>query len=509
MPLLISWGLKKLINNLSDNDSSTQQNHYFMRCYMSFMDDFRHTKIICTIGPASSSSECITDLILAGMDVARLNFSHGDHQTHKEILQRIRAACKKQNKEIGILQDLGGPKIRLGKLASNEMLLKTDDIIILGTSESEDPSIIPIHYPYLLEDVSVGDRILLADGRVELIVNAKDKVHLTARVIVGGAIQSHKGLNLPSSSLRVASFTEKDKKDLEMGLMEGVDFVAISFVRHEKDVVPVKEIIERQKHRPMIIAKIETPQAVERLDAILSEVDGLMVARGDLGVEMPLEEVPLIQKRIIQAARNVGKPVITATQMLRSMMDNPRPSRAEATDVANAILDGTDALMLSDETAMGEYPVESVRILHRIARATEPHLREFSSIDEPVRTSSGSTESAIGRAASSMAAELDSPAIIAATSSGSTARLVARYRPACPVLALTPNPLTQRQLTISWGIISALVQPFRDADEIFTSARLWALENITVRKDDRLIVTAGVPVGKAGTTNLLKVLKID
>jgi pyruvate kinase len=476
---------------------------------MSFMDDFRHTKIICTIGPASSSPECIRELILAGMDVARLNFSHGDHQTHLEILKRIRAASKKQNKEIGILQDLGGPKIRLGKLVSDEIQLHADDIIILGTSESEDPSVIPVRYPYLIEEVSIGDRILLADGSVELRVETKNKTHLTARVIVGGAIQSHKGVNLPSSSLRVASFTEKDENDLEMGLREGVDFVAVSFVRHENDLGPVKEKIAQQKHKPMIIAKIETPQAVERLDAILSIVDGLMVARGDLGVEMPLEAVPIIQKRIIQAARNAGKPVITATQMLRSMMDNPRPSRAEAADVANAILDGTDALMLSDETAMGEYPVESVRILHRISRATEPHLREFSPIDEPVKTSSGSTESAIGRAACSMAAELNSPAIIAATSSGSTARLVARYRPACPVLALTPNPLTQRQLTISWGIISALVQPFRDADEVFTSARLWAMENIAVRKDDRLIVTAGIPVGEAGTTNLLKVLKIN
>jgi len=476
---------------------------------MSFRDKFRHTKIICTIGPASSSPDLIRELIIAGMDVARLNFSHGDHETHRKILQTIRNISKEQNKEIGILQDLAGPKIRLGKLSVKEKTLLVDDIIILGTVEGEDPLIIPVNYPYLMEDVSIGDRILLADGIVELMVEAKDNAHLSARVIVGGTIQPHKGVNLPSSSLRVPSFTEKDRRDLEVGLAEGVDFVALSFVRHEDDLKPVKEIIARHKHRPMVIAKIEKPQAVERLDAILAEVDGLMVARGDLGVEMPLEEVPMIQKRLIYAARKAGKPVITATQMLRSMMENPRPTRAEAADVANAILDGTDALMLSDETAMGEYPVESVRVLDRIARATEGHLREFTATNDPVKTFSGSTESAIGRAACNIAEELNSPAIVAATSSGSTARLVSRYRPSCPVLALTPDPAIERQLTISWGVIPVLVALFKETDEIFELARLWVLEHNIARKDDRLIVTAGVPIGEPGTTNLLKVLKID
>jgi pyruvate kinase len=476
---------------------------------MFLRDDFRHTKIICTIGPSSSSPDRIRDIIRAGMDVARLNFSHGDHKTHREIIQTIRDISKKENKEIGILQDLGGPKIRLGILASNEKTLHVDEVIRLGTVETGDESIIPVDYHHLLEDVSVGDRILLADGSVELKVETKDSAYLSARVIVGGAIQSHKGVNLPSSSLRITSFTEKDKRDLEMGLEEGVDFVALSFVRHEDDLLPVKEITSRMKHGPMIIAKIETPQAVERLEAIVKSVDGLMVARGDLGVEMPLEQVPLIQKHLIYASRRAGKPVITATQMLGSMMNNPRPTRAETADVANAVLDGTDALMLSDETAMGQYPVESAKMLDRIAKAIEPHLREFSAIDEPLKALAGSTESTIGKAACYMADELDSPAIIAATSSGRTARLVAQFRPSCPIIALTPDPSTQRQLSISWGIKPVLVKPFSDADEIVTSARLWALDHKVACKNYKLIVTAGVPVGEPGSTNLIRVLKIE
>jgi pyruvate kinase len=476
---------------------------------MSPRDDFRRTKIICTIGPATSSPARIRELIIAGMDVARLNFSHGDHDTHREILKNIREIAKEQKKVIGILQDLGGPKIRLGRIASGERVLSAGETVILGTNEGEGPSIIPVNYPYLLEDVSVGDSILLADGTVELKVESIDRLHLIARVINGGPIQSHKGINLPLSSLRVPSFTEKDRDDLAMGIDEGVDFVALSFVRHEDDLKPVKEIVARRKHRPMIIAKIEKPQAVERLDAILAEVDGVMVARGDLGVEMPLEEVPIIQKRVIYAARKAGKPVITATQMLRSMMDNPRPTRAEAADIANAVLDGADALMLSDETAMGRFPVEAVAVLNRISRATEAHLKEFSGPDNPASALHGSTESSIGRAACSIADEIDAKAIIAATSSGSTARLVARYRPSCPVLALTPDPLTERQLTISWGISPVLVSSFKNVDEIFALAKSWAIENNIAGKGDRLVVTAGVPVGEPGTTNLLKVLQVD
>lgn len=469
---------------------------------------FRKTKIICTIGPAVDSPEQIRQLIQAGMDVARLNFSHGNHDSHRRSIQIIRSLSKELGKAVGILQDLCGPKIRVGHLPVPEKVLKTDEIILLSPHDSSDPNILPINYPFLLDDVAVGDRILLADGSVELRVDEKNEAQLTAKVIVGGVIQSNKGVNLPSSSLRIPAFTEKDRADLQVGLEQGVDFVALSFVQHENDLEPVREILAQQAHRPLLIAKIEKPQAVERLDAILSKVDGMMVARGDLGVEMPLEEVPMIQKQIIRAAGKAGKPVITATQMLRSMMENPRPTRAEATDVANAILDGTDVLMLSDETAMGRYPIEAVRILDRIARATEPNIDWSHFMEDPISESLPPTEAAISRSACWLAHDLSSAAIVAFTSSGSTARLVSRLRPSHPIIALTPHDSTQRQLGLSWGVIPVKVVAAQDTDEMFSMAGTWVLKNEIVQKGDNIILTAGVPVYMRGSTNLLKVITI-
>ncbi len=474
---------------------------------MFIQPEFRRTKIVCTIGPATSGPGQIRALILAGMDVVRLNFSHGDHDSHRQAIRRIRQVSGELGKEVGILQDLGGPKIRLGKLPVRERELEVGETINLGPDE-KDPETIPVNYPYIVEDVSLGERILLADGTVELKVESRSDKYLTARVIVGGVIHSHKGVNLPSSSLRVPAFTEKDRGDLSLGLEEGVDFVALSFVRNEKDLEPIERILKESNKKPLLIAKIEKPQALERLDGILEQVDGVMVARGDLGVEMPLEEVPMAQKRIIGAARRAGKPVITATQMLRSMMESPRPTRAEATDVANAVIDGSDALMLSEETAIGKYPVEAVRVLDRIARATEPHLKERPFADKSMSEPLPGTESAIGRSACFIAEDLKAAAIVAATHSGSTARLVAKFRPGCPVIGLTPNLLTRRQLSLSWGVIPALVAPFDDTDAIFELAGSWTLENGTAKRGDRLIVTAGVPVGMPGTTNLLKVIEI-
>jgi pyruvate kinase len=468
----------------------------------------RKTKIVCTLGPATDSPERIRALIQAGMDVARLNFSHGDHGAHRQTIHTIREVSKDLGKEIGIVQDLGGPKIRLGELPVKEREIESGETVVLRPINIVDPSDIPVNYPYFVEDVAVGDRILLADGLVLLNVKAKEKERVICEVVVGGTIHSHKGVNLPSSSLRIPAFTEKDRQDLAVGLEENVDFVALSFVRHEKDLEPVLEMLGERPSRPMLIAKIEKPQAIDRLEEILARVDGVMVARGDLGVEMPLEEVPIIQKQIIRRARHAGKPVITATQMLRSMISSPRPTRAEATDVANAILDGTDALMLSEETAMGAYPTEATSMLDRIARATEQHLKERSLVNEPTFDHLTMTASAISRSACILAEDLNAAAIVAATSSGGTARLVARFRPACPVLGLTPNPQTERQLALSWGVLPALVAPFSDTDEIFELARFWALEHDLVRPGDRLIVTAGVPVGTPGTTNLLKVIEI-
>jgi pyruvate kinase len=448
-------------------------------------------------------------LIESGMDVARLNFSHGDRESHREMIRSLRRVSRELGKEIGILQDLGGPKIRLGNLPHEARFLETGEEVILFPGESSQTESIPVGYPYLLEDINVEDHILLADGTVQLIVRDKKEDRAVCEVLVGGTIRSHKGVNLPSSSLRITAFTEKDRGDLAVGLEEGVDFVALSFVRNEKDLDEVLEILRPLGKRPMLIAKIEKPQAVKGFANILARVDAVMVARGDLGVEMPLEEVPIIQKEIIRTARQAGKPVITATQMLTSMMNNPRPTRAEAADVANAILDGTDALMLSDETAVGTFPLEAVSTLDRIARTTEPYFDERPLLNESMSEFLPSTPAAISRAACWLAIDLKAAAIVASSSSGSTARHVARYRPPCPIITLTDRIETQRQLCLSWGVISTLAASFTDTDQMFATARKWALKGGIAGQGDRLIITAGVPVGVSGTTNLLKVMELS
>ena len=469
----------------------------------------RRTKIVCTIGPRSSSPELLRRMALAGMGVARLNFSHGDHADHGEVIRAVRQISREIGWEIGILQDLSGPKLRLGELPMPEReLCPGEEVFLAPASASHDP-IIPVNYPHLLEDVAKDEQILIADGLIELVVVEKQAKRLRCRVVVGGIIRSHKGVNLPASNLRIAAFTEKDRDDLAFGLEQQVDFVALSFIRHEDDLQPVQTILDQSEHRPLLIAKIEKSQAVARLEEILARVDGVMVARGDLGVEMPLEEVPVIQKRIVRMARQAGKPVITATQMLLSMVANPRPTRAETSDVANAILDGTDALMLSDETTMGEYPVEAVTVLDRIARTTEPYLDEQTLLKEDPFEFLPVTATAISRAACGLARDLRAAAIVASTSSGSTARLVARFRPSCPVIALTPDLGTQRQLSLSWGVVADLVGPFETTDQMFALARSWALETGIAGPTDRLVITAGIPVGVSGTTNLVKVLELS
>jgi pyruvate kinase len=471
--------------------------------------EFRRTKIVCTIGPSVAMPAQIRELIYAGMDVARLNFSHGDRDTHRETIRTLRRAAVETGKEIGILQDLGGPKIRLGKLCGERRQLRKGERVVLVPGETSEPDAVPVNYPGFAEDVAVGDRILLADGSVQLSVTEKNGSRVIGEVLVGGLIVSRKGVNLPSSNLAIAAFTDKDFHDLALGIDEGVDFVALSFIRNRKDLVPVLDILNRIDRRPLLIAKIEKPQAVEGFDEILALVDGVMVARGDLGVEMPLEDVPIIQKRIIRIARQAGKPVITATQMLTSMLENPRPTRAETTDVANAILDGTDALMLSDETAMGLYPFEAVSTLDRIARTTEPYIDESRFLNESMSDLLPGTAAAISRAACWLAIDLQAAAVVATSSSGSTARLVARFRPPCPIIGLTDRIETQRQLSLSWGVIPQLVDAFHDTDRMFASARSWALERGLATEGDRLIITAGVPVGVSGTTNLLKVMELS
>lgn len=475
---------------------------------MKSTDMLRKTKIVCTLGPATSSPESIRELLLAGMDVARLNFSHGTHDSHRATITTLRTISAELGREVGILQDLAGPKIRLGEL-KGEYLLETGKQVVLVSGESQTGDELPVNYPYLLDDVEPGDRILLADGLVELNVVEESNDGLTCRVVVGGSVTSHKGVNLPTSTLRIPAFTEKDRADLEMGLAEGVDFVAMSFVRNENDLAPVRDIINHGPGDPLLIAKIEKPEAVERMNEIVGLVDAIMVARGDLGVEVPMEQVPVIQKRLIAVARRAGRPVITATQMLRSMIDSPRPTRAEANDVANAILDGTDAVMLSEETAVGNYPIAAVRVLDKVARAIEPTMETDRFLHEEPSVLLPATEAGITRAACTLAGDLNPAALVASTTSGSTARLMARYRSPFMVVGLTPSQQTCRQLCLSWGIVPALISHYDSADEMFARARSWMAEKGLAGPDDKLIITAGIPVGVPGTTNLVKVLQMD
>ncbi|SMC27800.1 pyruvate kinase [Desulfacinum hydrothermale DSM 13146] len=468
----------------------------------------RRTKIVCTIGPSCDSEDRIREMIRAGMDVARLNFSHGDHAAHGRIIDIVRRVAAEEGREIGILQDLGGPKIRLGTLINRERTLATGETVRLFAGDETSDEHLPVNYPHLTEDVKEGDRILLADGLVELSVISKSSRELVCKVLLGGKIHSHKGVNLPSSTLRIPAFTEKDKRDLAFGLEKGVDFVALSFVRHERDVAPVFDMVGHGSRRPLVIAKIEKPQALQRFDAILQAVDSVMVARGDLGVETPLHQVPIIQKRIIRSTRQAAKPVITATQMLRSMISSPRPTRAETTDVANAILDGTDAVMLSDETAMGAYPVESVRVLDRIAVATESYLFENDRHMEALPDHLPGAAAAISHAVVGLADALEAAAVVASTSSGSTARLVSRLRPRSPILGFTHSLETFRQLSLSWGVTPVLVPTYEDTDAMFDMARRWVLEQAVARKGNRIVLTAGVPIGVPGTTNMVKVIEL-
>ncbi|MBU4276765.1 MAG: pyruvate kinase [Proteobacteria bacterium] len=471
------------------------------------MSQPRKTKIVATIGPASADPQVLGKVIAAGLDVARLNFSHGDHASHQKTMELVRRLAKEQGRTVAILQDLAGPKIRLGDLPE-PMWLEAGQEVDLTPGATAAPGVLPVDYAGLVEDVAPGQSILLADGMVELKVARVAGGRVTAMVKVGGEVSSRKGVNLPTSELGVSSFTAKDQRDLEMGLAAGVDLVALSFVRSERDLAPVRERLNHCENPPLLVAKIEKPQAVDRLHEILAAVDGVMVARGDLGVEMPLEQVPLIQKRIIAEGRRAGKVVVTATQMLRSMMDNPRPTRAEAADVANAILDGTDAVMLSDETAMGSYPVESVAMMDRLCRAVEGNVNSETLLKEELSPLLPAVAAALSRAACWLSRDLKPAAIVASTTSGSTARLISRYRPEATFVGLTPDPSTCRQLALSWGVVPALVEPFEDIEEMAQRAARWILDNGLAQPGEHIILTGGVPVGTPGTTNLLKVLEL-
>ncbi|MCF8028928.1 MAG: pyruvate kinase [Desulfobacteraceae bacterium] len=464
------------------------------------------TKIVCTIGPACANVHILTRMIHAGMSVARLNFSHGGRENHAEMIQMVRTASEETGVPVAILQDLRGPKIRVGEVQPPGIHLKTGETLVLTTeAEAGQGNRVSVSYPHLPEDVSVGDTILLADGLMEMVVTRTTKTEVHCEVISGGTLTSHKGINLPSGSVRTPAITEKDKADLAFGLSQDVDYVAMSFVRRSEDVRQAKEIIAHAGHSTPVIAKIEKHEALKDIDNIMDVSDGIMVARGDLGVEIPLENVPGTQKMLVEKGNQAGKPVIIATQMLRSMLDSPRPTRAEATDVANAVLDGADALMLSEETATGNHPVRAVEYMGRIAKVTEEKYPYEKSFQEILQTR---ISESVAHATCILSDHLAARAIIATTKSGYTAHQIARFRPKSRIIAVSPDIRTVRQLALYWGCLPGLMDYTRDTDEMFDRATEFAIEKGHAKKGDLVVITAGHPMWEAGTTNMITVRRL-
>jgi len=467
------------------------------------------TKLVCTIGPASGSPATIEELLSTGMNVSRLNFSHGTHGEHSSYIKAIRKASSKLNIPVAILQDISGPKIRTGRLKSKEVQLKEGASFTLTTKKLlGDERSASVNLPELAENVKKGDIIFLDDGAIKLEVVRVTATEVKCQVIVGGILGWEKGVNIPDVHLKIPSITEKDFKDIIFGLEHEVDFIALSFVRKADDVLRVRRFIKEKGADVPLIAKIEKWEAWEHLDKILAVSDGLMVARGDLGIEVPIEQVPLIQKEIIKKCNRVGKPVITATQMLQSMINSPQPTRAEVTDIANSIFDGTDAIMLSGETAIGRHPVEAAQVMLKIALTTEASLPYSKMLLDKGADLVPQTDDAISYAACHTAHQLGAAAIVAFTSSGSTARRVSKYRPGIPVLAATPSPKQRRRLLISWGVHPFEVPEPPDVLDLFAQGVKMCLETGVAGKGDLIVITAGLPLAVPGTTNLLKVEKI-
>jgi pyruvate kinase len=472
----------------------------------------RRTKIVCTLGPSSNTLEKIEQLFLAGMNVARINFSHGLHEDHAQTISHVRKIARKHKYSIPILMDLQGPKIRVGKMKEGSQILRVDSEVTLTPEDVEGTSkVIPIDYDNLTKDAVSGDRILVDDGLLELKVLEVSENEVTARVINGGVIKSRKGVNLPGVRISMPSLTDKDIEDLEFGLTQDVDFVALSFVRTARDVQDVISRIRATGSNAGIIAKIEKPEAVENIDEIIEESDGIMVARGDLGIEIASERVPQVQKNIIELSRKAGKPVITATQMLDSMIYNPRPTRAESSDVANAVLDGTDAVMLSGETAAGEYPEEAVKTMDRICRTIELNSESiYYSLDyrKPDWKEKQIIES-LSYSCVTIAENVEARAISTITHSGNTARRIAKFRPKVPIIAFTESQKVRRQLNLVWGVHSVKLKQIFDTDQSVKMMEDYMRENDLVDKNDRVIVATGMPIAKRGRTNMLKISTIE
>ncbi|MFF4544349.1 pyruvate kinase [Streptomyces sp. NPDC001435] len=467
----------------------------------------RRAKIVCTLGPATDSYDQIKALVEAGMDVARLNLSHGSYAEHEERYQRVRKAADESGRSVGVLADLQGPKIRLGRFAEGPVLLERGDsfVITVEPGAEGDRNQCGTTYSGLAADVTPGERVLVDDGKVCLEVTSVDGPRVHTVVVEGGMVSDHKGLNLPGVAVSVPALSEKDEADLRWALRTGCDVIALSFVRSGKDVEDVHRIMDEEGRRLPVIAKVEKPQAVEAIDDIVAAFDGLMVARGDLGVEMPLEQVPIVQKRAIKLAKRNAKPVIVATQMLDSMIDNARPTRAEASDVANAVIDGTDAVMLSGETSVGKYAVETVRTMARIVEAAEEDIlaKGLSPLTErnKPRTQGG----AVARAAAEMGDFLSAKFLVAFTESGDTARRLSRYRSPIPLLAFTPEQATRSQLSLTWGVETFLGPHVGSTDAMVDQVDELLLKYGRCQKGDIVVITAGSPPGVSGSTNMVRV----
>ena len=466
------------------------------------MNNAKKTKIVCTIGPATESVEMLKALTDAGMNVMRLNFSHGDFAEHQNRVDNLKIVVEKTDKNIAIMQDLAGPKIRIGEFEKGSIILKEGQIFILTTEKiMGNEEKVSVNYPLLPKEVKVGGYVLLHDGKKKLQITDIKGNNVITKVLVGGEIKNKRGVNLPGAYLSISSITEKDKIDLEFGLKNKVDFIALSFVRKPKDIIELRGILEKAKSKAGIIAKIETPEAIENIDEIIRLSDGIMVARGDLAIEIPAEEVPIVQKMLIQKCNAVGKPVITATQMLESMIKSPVPTRAEVSDIANAIIDGTDAIMLSEETTLGDFPVEAVSMMTRVALRVEREVYTNDVIKEyhDLHGITDITSQLAVQAAHNIAARF----IVALTESGRTASMIARYKPAERIIVLTSNTNTAKKLTLTFGCHVILVPKFGSMTQIMSVVRKTAIKHKIAIKGDKVVIVSGMPFGKMTETNMM------
>jgi pyruvate kinase len=467
----------------------------------------RKTKIVCTLGPATDSEVVVRQMMLAGMNIARFNFSHQTHEEHKNRAVMLRKLRQELNMPTAFLLDTKGPEIRLGLFKNKSVELKENQTFTLTTREVEgDEKIVSVSFKGLPDDVSVGKHVLIDDGLIELVVENVEKTDVVCKVLNGGKISNNKGVNLPGTRLSLPFVSDKDTSDLLFGIENDFDFVAASFTRTAADIIEIRSILENNGGSNIrIIAKIENADGVENIDEILKVSDGIMVARGDMGVEIPFEEIPRIQKMLIKKAYNAGKLVITATQMLDSMTVNPRPTRAEVTDVANAIYDGTSAIMLSGETAAGKHPIEAVLAMSRIAESTEADIDYIKRLSQRKLEDVPNVTNAISHATCSTAHDLGAAAILTVTKSGQTARFISKFRPACPIIGCTPDEKVYRQLNMSWGVVPVMTKEMENTDELFEHALQNSVNNGLLHDGDLVVITAGVPLGVSGTTNLLKV----